>query len=373
MKRIIALLCTACIFMGFLSFANSESLISLSYLNNTIKPELQNIVECKVADSAIEKIAETAISKLSRDGIIGSIADVVRGKIQLKGYNYYSTEIPELISVSRDDVIAGLPGTIVVLKSGNALVINNSVINTTTGAEAKAGSMAHKNNSYFIPTSDGAGLRITSDTAKVLVNGVYRIVSLRQRAKHFNIADALKEMNLFRGTNIGYELSRGATRTEGLAMLLRLLGEEDDAESYNGSHPFTDVPEWAEKYVAYAYAKGYTNGISKTKFGSSNMTTASHYMTFILRALGYDDAKGDFKWDKSLDFAVSIAGITESEKASIEKTGFYRDQMAYLSYYSLFAKLKAQDIRLIDKLIADGTVKENAAKNAISSVTSPRL
>jgi len=54
-------------------------------------------------------------------------------------------------------------------------------------------------------------------------------------------------------------------------------------------------------------------------------------------------------------------------------TMFYRDQMAYLSYYSLFAKLKAQDIRLLDKLINDGTVKENAAKNAISSVTSPRL
>lgn len=374
MKRIVAIFCAICLCLGLSAFANSESLISLSYLNKTVKPELQELIDGRASFSNdVKSVSESAIEAMSRDGVIKSVSARLRGNLQLKGLHYYSTSAPEVISVSRDDVIAGLPGTMVILKSGAASVINNSVINITVGAEAKAGSAVKQNNSYFIPTSDGAGLRITSDTAKMVVDGVYRIVSLRARAMNFEIADALKEMNLFRGSKIGYELSRGATRAEALVMLLRLLGEEDDAERYTGTHPFTDVDTWAEKYVAYAYAKGYTNGISKTKFGSSNMTTASHYMTFVLRALGYDDTKGDFKWDKSLDFAVSVGNITASEKKNIEKTAFLRDHMAYLSYYSLFAKLKAQDVTLLEKLISDGTVNRSAAENAISSVSSPRL
>ncbi len=374
MKRIVAIFCAICLCISFSAFANSETLISLSYLNKTVKPELQELVNGRVSFSSdIESVAESAIEAMSREGVIKSIAARVRGNLQLKGLHYYSTSAPEVIDVSRDDVIAGLPGTTVILKSGAASVINNSVINVTAGTEAKAGSAAKQNNSYFIPTSDGAGLRITSDTAKVIVDGAYRIVSLRPRAMNFEVADALKKMNLFRGSKIGYELSRGATRAEALVMLLRLLGEEDDAERHTGTHPFTDVDAWAEKYVAYAYAKGYTNGISKTKFGSGNMTTASHYMTFVLRALGYDDGKGDFKWDKSIDFAVSIGNITASEKKSIEKSAFLRDHMAYISYYSLFSKLKAQDVTLLDKLISDGTVNKSAAESAISSVSSPRL
>lgn len=60
-------------------------------------------------------------------------------------------------------------------------------------------------------------------------------------------------------------------------------------------HPsFQDVPEWALKYVAYAYAKGYSKGTSSTTFSPDELLDAKSYVTFVLRALGYDDSKGDF-------------------------------------------------------------------------------
>lgn len=371
-KRIIALILALTCSLGLGALASSETVISLSYLNKTIKPEL----EAKIEDAVLSKFNTVEAPRLdvfSKDGVIADVANRVLERLQMKGIYMYSTQGREQVVLEKDDVLSGLTGTTLLLRSGSAAVINDAIINVTKGEEAKTGSGVSLNTNYLIPASSGAGIKITSDRATVWVDGVYRIVSLRYRARYFDRADALKTMNLFRGSNIGYELNRGATRAEALVMLLRLLGEEDDALKYKGSHPFTDVPEWVDRYVAYAYYKGYTNGISTVKFGSTNLTTANHYMTFLLRALGYDDTKGDFKWDKALDFAKSLGNITEGEYGLISKSAFMRDHMAYLSYYALFAKIKGSDMQLLDKLVSAGSVSRANANTAISKVTSPRL
>ena len=69
-------------------------------------------------------------------------------------------------------------------------------------------------------------------------------------------AEKLKPLGIFIGNNGDFQLERQATRIEGLVMLIRLLGKEEDArESMNEPSPFTDVPEWAKAYVDYAYKK----------------------------------------------------------------------------------------------------------------------
>lgn len=98
-------------------------------------------------------------------------------------------------------------------------------------------------------------------------------------------AQALSELNLFRGTPYGFELERQMTRAEASAMLVRFLGAEKRAMSGNFSHPFTDVPAWAENYVGWLYQSGLTKGISKTLYGSQQPVTAWQYATFITRAL----------------------------------------------------------------------------------------
>ncbi|MGB4647879.1 MAG: S-layer homology domain-containing protein, partial [Acetivibrionales bacterium] len=132
-------------------------------------------------------------------------------------------------------------------------------------------------------------------------------------------AEYLYELGLFRGTGTSsdgtpvFELERSPTRTEALVMLLRLMGLEQEALNSSYSHPFTDVSGWSEPYIAYAYNKGITKGISQTRFGSNDKATASMYATFVLRALGYTDSgdSPDFSYSGSVSFAVKI-GLVDS-------------------------------------------------------------
>ena len=62
-------------------------------------------------------------------------------------------------------------------------------------------------------------------------------------------AQMLYDIGLFRGTEKGFELDKPMTRAEAAAMLTRLLGAEKTALSGTWKHPFTDVPQWADKYV----------------------------------------------------------------------------------------------------------------------------
>ena len=45
-----------------------------------------------------------------------------------------------------------------------------------------------------------------------------------------SLADDLKEIGMFKGTNEGYELDRAPTRVEAAVMLVRMLGKEEAAE-----------------------------------------------------------------------------------------------------------------------------------------------
>ena len=66
-------------------------------------------------------------------------------------------------------------------------------------------------------------------------------------------ADRLHDLGLFRGTGSGYALDKTATRMQGLIMLIRLLGEEEEALSFTDPCPFTDVASGdPSRYAAYA-------------------------------------------------------------------------------------------------------------------------
>lgn len=47
------------------------------------------------------------------------------------------------------------------------------------------------------------------------------------------------------------------------------------------------MPDWALPYAAYAYSKGYTNGVGPTTFGTTMSASAEMYTEFLLRALRY--------------------------------------------------------------------------------------
>ncbi len=103
-------------------------------------------------------------------------------------------------------------------------------------------------------------------------------------------AEALRELDLFLGTDKGFELERPMTRAEAATMLVRFFGAEEKALAGSWEHPFADVPAWADKYIGWLYASGLTNGVAPTLYGSQQSVTAWQYGTFITRALQDDEA-----------------------------------------------------------------------------------
>ena len=181
-------------------------------------------------------------------------------------------------------------------------------------------------------------------------------------ASYNGLADELKTVGVFQGTDSGYQLDRAPTRAEAAVMLVRLLGKETFAKTAYAaqeiSQPFTDVPDWAAPYVAYLYENGLTKGVSETRFGSQELCSAQMYCTFALRALGYSDADAsDFTYTDALDFA-SDKGIADS---FLLNGDFLRDQLVAISYQTLATPVKGEDTLLLDKLVADGSIDETAA------------
>ena len=176
-------------------------------------------------------------------------------------------------------------------------------------------------------------------------------------AKYQDYAERLAKINVFRGTGGSFDLEREPTRLEGLVMLIRLLGAEEEASRITVfTFPFEDVPNWGKGYVQYAYENGLTKGVSKTKFGSNNLIDAKSYLTFLLRALGYSDQHGDFSWKEATEFALEKGIISESLYFELSSQTFLRDHMAKTSYDALNAYRKGSENRLIDYLVQKGSI-----------------
>ncbi len=163
-------------------------------------------------------------------------------------------------------------------------------------------------------------------------------------------ASALKRLGLFKGvSDTDFDLDRVPTRTEALVMLIRVLGKEPEALKGDWTHPFTDVASWADKYVGYAYENALTKGVSATRFGTGN-ANSDMYLTFVLRALRYDDAAGDFAWNEPDALAKSV-GILPG---GVDTINFLRADVVLVSWAALATDLKDGSQTLSEKLVSAG-------------------
>ncbi|WP_438497089.1 cyclophilin-like fold protein [Paenibacillus sp. IHBB 3054] len=195
--------------------------------------------------------------------------------------------------------------------------------------------------------------RIAVVVVMVLVSGIFGQPTY---AADNNVqADSLHSLGLFQGTNNGYELDRQVTRAQAAVMLVRLLGAENQARNGNYSHPFTDVPSWAEDAIAYMYSSNFTQGASHDKFNPGGLCSLQMYTTFVMRALGYGN---EFSYQSAIVAADELGLLS-----SITKNGnFLRGDMVAVSYSALAVKLKGSDRTLLDELVADKVVDVEAAQ-----------
>jgi hypothetical protein len=172
-------------------------------------------------------------------------------------------------------------------------------------------------------------------------------------------------LGLFLGTGTDdqgfpvFELTKAPTRAESVTMLVRLMGKTEAAEKGTWTTPFTDVPDWAAPYVGYAYENGLTNGRTATTFDPGTNVTAAEYLTFVLRALGYDSGS-DFQWKTAWTLSDQL-GFTDGTYNADTNKDFDRGDVALISAAALDAKEKAGDKTLRETLAAQG-IQDKAAQ-----------
>ena len=169
-------------------------------------------------------------------------------------------------------------------------------------------------------------------------------------------AQMLYDLGLFKGTDKGFALEKSMTRAEASVMLTRLLGAEKTALAGNWNHPFTDVPQWADKYVGWLYQNGLTKGVSATLYGSQRNVTCDQYCIFLTRAhLDADSYQG-------------TAFVDNDEVRQTDEEGFIRGDAVSLSARLLstnYAKNGDESYRSVaKKLIDDGVFTGEQLKNA---------
>lgn len=169
-------------------------------------------------------------------------------------------------------------------------------------------------------------------------------------------AQMLYDLGLFKGTDKGFALEKSMTRAEASVMLTRLLGAEKTALAGSWKHPFTDVPQWADKYVGWLYQNGLTKGVSATLYGSQRNVTCGQYCIFLTRAhLDADSYQG-------------TAFVDNDEVRQTDEEGFIRGDAVSLSARLLstnYAKNGDESDRSVaKKLIDDGVFTGEQFKNA---------
>ena len=168
------------------------------------------------------------------------------------------------------------------------------------------------------------------------------------------LAQQLNRLGLFRGAgtnadgSVNYDLDRQPNRAEGITMLVRALGAGDQ-EGTTKQHPYQDVPTWANGAVSYARKYDLTRGISATEFGAKSPVTTAMYLTFMLRALGYQDGT-DFVWNSPWETAVQ-AGILPAQADWATLT---RGELVEITAAALFAQHKTTGQPLWERLVSSG-------------------
>ena len=318
----------------------ADPLASLSYLQGTFTAQVDAEVERRLDQSSADAQGQGGAAQQTAGGEALSWTEV-----RLK---------------AADDVVCST-GSSVLLLAGEAYVSypsGGAVVDVTAGAEVPSGTILTVNHRYMAAEDTAAHFIVTSKTAVLDYQGAAAFAY--SGAVDYNAcAAALKSLHLFQGSFTGYgqgfDLELAPTRLQAIIMFIRVLGEEEQALAWTGTTPFRDVAAGSqgEKYIGYAYSRGYTNGYTATEFRPAGAVNSRQYTEFVLRAMGYSSTANTNLAD-ALDRAQSAGVLTAGEAAALQGPQFLRADLVYISYYALSARLPDGQRTLADQLMGQG-------------------
>jgi hypothetical protein len=357
-KKLCSVLLLLALSVGLLaavSGADEDPVVSLSYVEQVYRPQL--IEE-------FESLADETLQGVYADQLLALCDQLGQARLEALQADTALHNTAASFRVKAGDVLTLRPGTAIVLSAGSASGANLSDVTVGT---AHTGSLT-QGHRYL--ARQETTVTVTSATAVVQLSGSYAL-AVSEEVDYNALADALVAMGLFRGGTGGYELERAPTRAEGLVMFLRLLGLEDEALASTATQPFSDVPAWADRYVAYAYEQGLTQGTGRGRFSPDDTLTAQQYVTFLLRALHYDEGS-DFTYTSVLADSVRL-GLFSNREISLVSGSFDRARMVYLSFYSLFGIDQDSHQVLLTQLEDAGALTTQRISDGLCAVVGKRV
>ena len=140
-----------------------------------------------------------------------------------------------------------------------------------------------------------------------MISGLMVMGSSAASSSYTDVADTdnveaievLKSVGIMVGDESGdFNPDQNVTRNEMAVVMSNLMAY--NVATYANTSPFTDVPSWAEPYVAACWTNGITAGTSATTYGGSESVTTAQAALMLMKALGYFQYASDFGSDWQL-------------------------------------------------------------------------
>ena len=177
--------------------------------------------------------------------------------------------------------------------------------------------------------------------------------------------EVLQAVEIMVGDENGdFNPDQNVTRNEMAVVMCNLM--DYTVASYKGTSPFTDVPEWAEPYVAACYTNGLTAGTSDTTYGGSDTVTTGQAALMLEKALGYFQYQADYGSDWLVEATKqgSLAGLFDGVDTGATEA-LTRNDVAQMVLNALEADMvtaekNGSDVQIGDIIISGAKATYNA-------------
>jgi hypothetical protein len=144
----------------------NDPLVTLSYLNQKLKPQIMAEVSADVS-------AAQASLQPSLDAEVDSFTKDIDAKLGSAGSEAAGFT---LVTLSKNQTVSCAVGTELLLRVGTATATGSApaLVDSTTGATLSSGGALAANHMYMV-TIQGNGFKATASTVKVLIRGTYTI------------------------------------------------------------------------------------------------------------------------------------------------------------------------------------------------------
>ena len=185
---------------------------------------------------------------------------------------------------------------------------------------------------------------------------------------HQEAIEVLKSVGIMTGDEKGnFDPDGKVTRNQMAVVMSKLMDYR--VANYKGTSPFTDVPDWAEEYVAACYTNGITKGYDAKTYGGSDEVTTAQAALMLMKALGYFQYDSDFEggdWQLSAVKQATKIDLFDDVDSGV-KDAITRNELAQLVLNALEAGTVEAEKNGQDITAGDITITGNVTYKYVTS------